>query len=191
MQTRIILISIIILTCYISFSQKQANDQQHFIGLNAGQMNGLGASYRYSLKNFTTQVTTVGYIRTVKYRFNIGLSFLHNFHSNEKSDFFIGVSGRWKHYKDERFHYDEDKSNFSLQKIRVNQINTGLNIDYFRRLSEDFRLNLSLGYGVYNLLAGVTELHLFNDFFNNLYSFSIGNKPFTSISGGIGIYYKI
>lgn len=159
----------------------QNSKSQHLIGLNANTISGTGISYRYNYKKFTTQLTALGYKKTVKLSFNTGVSFLYTFKSNKTSDFLIGMSGKLKYLKDDRFVYTND--NLKLEKQIKQQINLGIHVDYFKHFSEKLKLNLSLGYGLYNLKGRVNELD---------YGFTIKvNNPYTFVTGGIALYYRI
>lgn len=165
---------------------------RHLVGLNANTISGVGPSYRFEHKRFATQVTFSGYKLGSRIKYNAGVSFMHCFEQMENGDFIVGLSTRFKHLREKFFDYKEGK--LTLQTEWKKQMNAGIHIDYWRPIGNKIQLNISIGYGIYNILGGVARSTDFVNYPENIFeriiNFRLKNLG-TFPTAGISLYYQL
>ena len=186
-----LLISLLISS--ISLGQNEATkESSHSIGLNANTISGVGPSYRFSYKGFSTQATISGYMIGSRTKYNVGVSIMHRFDRLKKGQINFGLSCRFKQLGDEAFEPEGEK--LVLKKKWSEQLNTGIHFDYMRMFGKKIQLNLSLGYGIYNVFGSVTRSTDYNYYPQNLVerivNFKLKNLG-TFPTAGIALYYRL
>ncbi len=175
------------------FGQEDVKDQSnHSLGLNANTISGVGPSYRYSYKGFSTQATFSGYTVGSRIKYNAGISLMQRLDQLENGDLIVGISTRFKHLRDKYFEYKE--GGLTLQTEWKKQLNAGIHVDYWRPLGKKLRLNVSIGYGIYNVMGGVARSTDFNNYPKNIFerivNFRLKNLG-TFPTAGISLYYQL
>jgi hypothetical protein len=184
---------IILFSTTFSFSQKKLyGGVHHYLGLNANTISGVGPSYRFSFKGFSTQASFSGYKAGSRIKYNAGISIMHNIDYFKKGQLIFGLSARLKRLRDTGFDYID--GSLSLQEEWRSQLNTGFHFDYMHKISKRILLNFSLGYGLYNLLGGVKRSNVSNSYADNIFerliNFRLGNfGTFPTI--GLALYYQL
>lgn len=187
----LILISLFISSVVLS-QNKAEKESRHLIGLNANTISGVGPSYRFSYRGFSTQATFSGYIIGSRTKYNVGFSLMHRFDRLKNGQIDFGLSCRFKQLGDEEF--EPQGEELVLKEVWTEQLNTGFHFDYLRRFGKKIQLNISLGYGIYNLLGAVVRSTDYNYYPQNLFerilTFRLKNLgTFPTI--GIALYYKL
>lgn len=179
---KVFLILLFTLQSLTSFTQVAETNSSHGIGLNLGTISGTGLSYRYQYQKFAAQFTAFGSYRTVRFMGNAGLSVMYSFHSNDETKFYIGASARLRYFRNERLVFNAP--DLVLEKISIQQINTGINVDLLRSINKKMNANISIGYGFYNIRDGFKETNIavLNHYFGT-------TNLHTMISVGVGVFY--
>lgn len=167
-------------------------ESRHLIGLNANTISGVGLSYRFSYKGFSTQATFSGYIIGSRTKYNVGFSLMHRFDKLKKGQINFGLSCRFKQLGDKAFEPEGEK--LVLKEKWSEQLNSGFHFDYMRMLGEKIQLNLSLGYGIYNVFGSVarsTDQNYYSkNIFDRVVNFRLKNLG-TFPTVGIALYYRL
>ena len=188
-----LLILIPLIISSILFGQEEEGVQsRHLVGLNANTISGVGPSYRFTYKGFSTQATFSGYKAGSRIKYNVGISIMLRIDELKNGQLIFGLSARFKHLRDKRFVYKEDE--LILQEEWKKQLNTGFHFNYWRLFGKKIRLNISLGYGIYNVLGGVARSTDYNyypkNIFERIVNFRLRNLG-TFPTAGIALYYKL
>ncbi len=178
---RLLLLIPLIISPFLFGQEETKNKSRHLIGLNANTISGVGLSYRYEINRFASQFTFSGFKYGSRIKYNVGGSVMHQFHQSKKGDFYFGFSSRYKQMRDVLFVREGDQ--LKKNSIWTNQLNAGIHFDYLRRYENNLSLNISLGYGLYNIFGRV--LYFNEDDFPK----PVGPSEYKDLDFNFGVFY--
>lgn len=167
------LFSLLLIGLFLSNSYAQtqsSNDSlRHSLGVSAGSASGVGFSYRFQTPKLGFEVTGVPLLMGSGTTFlSAGASLIYRIRSHEKLDVFAYYGNHLVLTQREMVLYHPPTGTYTTTKKNDIALSMALGAGVNIHLADFLDLSIKAGYGLY-------------DYHRN---------PFTSIAGGVGLYYR-